>query len=192
MFRNLWGCCRRSLEKNWSGRNPAWANHSRTHPADTEAEVRIPAAITIISLQHPPLHFPISQFNLKFPPPHVAHSFHTKPRIYIYLLPAIAAFAFNPRNQLSRSNQPESPRESQKEELCCLWEDWSVKMSKTYSPTEVASHKDAESGMWIIIDGEVFDVTGLSLSLSPLTSPIPLLSSPLHSSSSFLQIPKWY
>ncbi|PQE32866.1 cytochrome b5 protein [Rutstroemia sp. NJR-2017a WRK4] len=34
------------------------------------------------------------------------------------------------------------------------------KMSKTFSPSEVANHKDAENGMYIIIDENVYDVTG--------------------------------
>ncbi|KAF7908305.1 uncharacterized protein EAF01_004060 [Botrytis porri] len=33
------------------------------------------------------------------------------------------------------------------------------KMSKTFSPSEVAAHKDAENGMYLIIDEHVYDVT---------------------------------
>ena len=33
-------------------------------------------------------------------------------------------------------------------------------MSKTISPAEVAAHKDADKGMWIIVDDGVYDVTG--------------------------------
>jgi len=33
-------------------------------------------------------------------------------------------------------------------------------MSKSFSPSEVAAHKDAEKGMYIIIDDGVYDVTG--------------------------------
>ncbi|KAF7954559.1 hypothetical protein EAE96_005679 [Botrytis aclada] len=33
------------------------------------------------------------------------------------------------------------------------------KMSKTFSPSEVAAHKDAENGMYLIIDENVYDVT---------------------------------
>ncbi|RDL37644.1 uncharacterized protein BP5553_05077 [Venustampulla echinocandica] len=33
-------------------------------------------------------------------------------------------------------------------------------MSKQFTPAEVASHKDAENGMYIIIDDGVFDVAG--------------------------------
>ncbi|KAJ8067374.1 hypothetical protein OCU04_004725 [Sclerotinia nivalis] len=33
------------------------------------------------------------------------------------------------------------------------------KMSKTFSPSEVAAHKDVENGMYIIIDEGVYDVT---------------------------------
>ncbi|KUJ15880.1 cytochrome b5 [Mollisia scopiformis] len=33
-------------------------------------------------------------------------------------------------------------------------------MSKQFSTADVASHKDAESGMYIIIDENVYDVTG--------------------------------
>lgn len=33
-------------------------------------------------------------------------------------------------------------------------------MSKTITPDEVAQHKTAESGMYIIIDDGVYDVTG--------------------------------
>ena len=40
-------------------------------------------------------------------------------------------------------------------------------MSKSFSVTDVASHKDPESGMFIIIDENVYDVTGISLSLYP-------------------------
>ncbi|KAM0125089.1 hypothetical protein ACHAPC_000826 [Botrytis cinerea] len=32
-------------------------------------------------------------------------------------------------------------------------------MSKTFSPSEVAAHKDAENGMYLIIDENVYDVT---------------------------------
>jgi len=32
-------------------------------------------------------------------------------------------------------------------------------MSKTFSPSEVAAHKDAENGMYIIIDDSVYDVS---------------------------------
>ncbi|ATZ53726.1 hypothetical protein BCIN_09g05120 [Botrytis cinerea B05.10] len=34
-----------------------------------------------------------------------------------------------------------------------------AKMSKTFSPSEVAAHKDAENGMYLIIDENVYDVT---------------------------------
>ncbi|KAN0108717.1 cytochrome b5 [Hyaloscypha variabilis] len=33
-------------------------------------------------------------------------------------------------------------------------------MSKSFSVADVASHKDAESGLYIIIDDGVYDVTG--------------------------------
>ncbi|KAF8857411.1 cytochrome b5 [Acephala macrosclerotiorum] len=33
-------------------------------------------------------------------------------------------------------------------------------MSKQFSTTEVAEHKDADTGMYIIIDENVYDVTG--------------------------------
>jgi hypothetical protein len=33
-------------------------------------------------------------------------------------------------------------------------------MSKTFSASEVAAHKDAEKGMYIIIDEGVYDITG--------------------------------
>jgi len=33
-------------------------------------------------------------------------------------------------------------------------------MSKSFSPADVASHKDGSSGMYIIIDENVYDVTG--------------------------------
>jgi len=33
-------------------------------------------------------------------------------------------------------------------------------MSKQFTPADVASHKDASSGMYIIIDENVYDVTG--------------------------------
>ena len=45
-------------------------------------------------------------------------------------------------------------------------------MSKSFSVADVASHKDADSGLYIIIDDGVYDVTGLFPS-SPLLSPIP-------------------
>ncbi|TVY29211.1 putative cytochrome b5 [Lachnellula hyalina] len=32
-------------------------------------------------------------------------------------------------------------------------------MSKTFSPAEVSTHKDAENGLYIIIDQGVYDVT---------------------------------
>lgn len=35
------------------------------------------------------------------------------------------------------------------------------KMSKTFSPSEVAAHKDAENGMYLIIDENVYDVTSM-------------------------------
>ncbi|KAI9641848.1 hypothetical protein NHQ30_009715 [Ciborinia camelliae] len=38
------------------------------------------------------------------------------------------------------------------------------KMSKTFSPSEVAAHKDAENGMYLIIDENVYDVTSISSS----------------------------
>jgi hypothetical protein len=34
-------------------------------------------------------------------------------------------------------------------------------MSKTFSVADVASHKDAGSGMYIIVDENVYDVTGI-------------------------------
>ena len=34
-------------------------------------------------------------------------------------------------------------------------------MSKTFSPADVASHKDASNGVYIIIDENVYDVTGM-------------------------------
>ncbi|PMD25508.1 cytochrome b5 [Hyaloscypha hepaticicola] len=33
-------------------------------------------------------------------------------------------------------------------------------MSKTFSVADVAAHKDAEKGMYIIVDENVYDVTG--------------------------------
>jgi len=33
-------------------------------------------------------------------------------------------------------------------------------MSKSFSVADVASHKDADSGMYIIVDDSVYDVTG--------------------------------
>lgn len=33
------------------------------------------------------------------------------------------------------------------------------KMSKTFTPAEVASHKTADAGLYIIIDNNVYDVT---------------------------------
>lgn len=33
-------------------------------------------------------------------------------------------------------------------------------MSKSFSVADVASHKDADSGMYIIVDENVYDVTG--------------------------------
>ena len=35
-------------------------------------------------------------------------------------------------------------------------------MSKSFSVADVATHKDAEGGMYIIIDENVYDVAGLS------------------------------
>jgi hypothetical protein len=35
-------------------------------------------------------------------------------------------------------------------------------MSKTFSVADVASHKDAGSGMYIIVDENVYDVSGPS------------------------------
>lgn len=34
-------------------------------------------------------------------------------------------------------------------------------MSKTFSVAEVAEHKDAEKGLYIIVDENVYDVTGM-------------------------------
>lgn len=34
-------------------------------------------------------------------------------------------------------------------------------MSKTFSVADVAAHKDAENGMYIIVDENVYDVTGM-------------------------------
>lgn len=45
-------------------------------------------------------------------------------------------------------------------------------MSKSFSVAEVAEHKDAEKGMYIIVDEGVYDVT----SNSPYTSPLPRVS----------------
>ena len=39
-------------------------------------------------------------------------------------------------------------------------------MSKSFSVADVATHKDGESGMYIIIDENVYDVAGLSPSPS--------------------------
>jgi len=39
-------------------------------------------------------------------------------------------------------------------------------MSKTFSVADVAEHKDAEKGMYIIVDENVYDVTGMSFFLS--------------------------
>jgi cytochrome b involved in lipid metabolism len=39
-------------------------------------------------------------------------------------------------------------------------------MSKTFSVAEVAEHKDAEKGMYIIVDENVYDVTGMFFFLS--------------------------
>jgi len=33
-------------------------------------------------------------------------------------------------------------------------------MSKSFSVADVASHKDADTGMYIIVDSDVYDVTG--------------------------------
>jgi len=33
-------------------------------------------------------------------------------------------------------------------------------MSKSFSVSDVASHKDADSGMYIIVDENVYDITG--------------------------------
>jgi cytochrome b involved in lipid metabolism len=35
-------------------------------------------------------------------------------------------------------------------------------MSKTFSTADVAAHKDAEKGIYIIVDDNVYDVTGIS------------------------------
>lgn len=51
-------------------------------------------------------------------------------------------------------------------------------MSKTFSVADVASHKDAGSGMYIIVDENVYDVTGISPSSLPLLYshvPFPIL-----------------
>jgi cytochrome b involved in lipid metabolism len=40
------------------------------------------------------------------------------------------------------------------------------KMSKTFSVADVAEHKDAEKGMYIIVDENVYDVTGMRSFLS--------------------------
>ncbi len=34
-------------------------------------------------------------------------------------------------------------------------------MSKTFSVSDVASHKDTDSGMYIIVDENVYDVTSM-------------------------------
>jgi cytochrome b involved in lipid metabolism len=47
------------------------------------------------------------------------------------------------------------------------------KMSKTFTPADVATHKDASSGLYIIIDDGVYDVTS--------TFPLPPLFSFSHS-----------
>ena len=41
-------------------------------------------------------------------------------------------------------------------------------MSKTFSVADVAAHKDAENGVYIIIDENVYDITGTS-SLPPFS-----------------------
>ena len=43
-------------------------------------------------------------------------------------------------------------------------------MSKSLSVADVASHKDADSGMYIIVDENVYDVTGM---LAPLIIILP-------------------
>jgi len=50
-------------------------------------------------------------------------------------------------------------------------------MSKSFSVADVASHKDADSGMYIIIDDGVYDVTGAS----PFLLSLPYHPSPFHS-----------
>lgn len=32
-------------------------------------------------------------------------------------------------------------------------------MSQTFAPAEIAKHKDKDSGIWLLIDGNVYDVT---------------------------------
>lgn len=48
-------------------------------------------------------------------------------------------------------------------------------MSKQYTTAEVAQHKDEASGMWIIVDTGVYDVTSACHSL-PLILPDPAAS----------------
>jgi hypothetical protein len=54
-------------------------------------------------------------------------------------------------------------------------------MSKTFSTADVAAHKDADSGIYIIVDENVYDVTGIyPFPLSPpLIPPLPSYLSPL-------------
>ena len=35
-------------------------------------------------------------------------------------------------------------------------------MSKTFTPADVANHKTADAGMYIIIDNEVYDITNFA------------------------------
>jgi hypothetical protein len=51
-------------------------------------------------------------------------------------------------------------------------------MSQTFSVADVATHKDAESGMYIIVDENVYDVTGTPPHLSP--TPFPFFLSSLR------------
>jgi hypothetical protein len=69
--------------------------------------------------------------------------------------------------------EQEKEREREKKE--------EAKMSKTFSVADVAAHKDAENGMYIIVDENVYDVTGKIAPISPnprSLSPIPNIPFP--------------
>lgn len=59
-------------------------------------------------------------------------------------------------------------------------------MSKEFTPTEVSGYKDAEKGLYIIIDAGVYNVTGNSFTLLLLLLapshlfPTPFPSIPVH------------
>jgi hypothetical protein len=47
---------------------------------------------------------------------------------------------------------------------------FSLTMSQTYTTADVAKHKDAENGFWLIVENDVYDVTSKSALPFPIVT----------------------